>query len=149
MCIGSSFSPSCLVIAFKRALQLKAFVVEADASQCFVPLVAHTPVLWLSSSLLHLLCRLFAVGYAARQISCRSQLELLISNNAAVASGLAIHPADWLSVGPEDVTCAQCSREVQRSQVRTSMGTLGSSGGLSLVLCVRGACLFRFVEGGY
>lgn len=94
--------------------------METDAGQpvklshvlvCPHPCLPACPALALCCSY-----RLFAVGYAARQVSCRSQLELLLSNPPA-APGLAIAPADWLAVGGEDVTCAQCDAKVSGQQV--------------------------------
>lgn len=61
-------------------------------------------------------CRVFAVGYAARQISSRAQLERLI-NNPPIAAGLAVPPADWLAVGPYLMACGQCETQVSCGQV--------------------------------
>lgn len=59
--------------------------------------------------------RLFAVGYAARQISTSGQLERLLSN-PPVAAGLAISPVDWLAVAPAQITCGGCEQVVMQPQ---------------------------------
>jgi hypothetical protein len=56
------------------------------------------------------------VGYAARQISSRAQLERLMTN-PPVAAGLAVSPAEWLAVGPCLMACGQCGTEFDREKV--------------------------------
>jgi hypothetical protein len=63
------------------------------------------------------LSRLFAVGYAARQVSSRTLLERLLSNSPTAAAGLGLHPADWVLAGPQQAVCGTCDNLVCREQV--------------------------------
>jgi hypothetical protein len=96
---------SLFVLAQKEQLGFNTFY-STYSMYCLSSLSLSCPALPCHPS------RLFAVGYAARQVSSRTQLERLLSNSPAAAAGLGLHPADWALLGQSKVVCAHCSEEV-------------------------------------
>jgi hypothetical protein len=85
--------------------------------------------LWLTALRLYFAClhlppcpalrprRLFAVGYAARRLSCVQQVDRLV-NNPPLPHGLLPAPAAWLAQLDHTFTCSGCGEECSGNKVR-------------------------------
>jgi hypothetical protein len=108
----------CFVSQFQQTgSQQRLLVTRAPKVNCFARVIPFSHDLLIFSPFPPPACRVFAVGYASRQLGSGSQLELLLSNPPATP-GAAIHPADWLAVAPSKVTCQHCDREGSAYRVR-------------------------------